>query len=68
MTTSKFTEQGQRHLSLFQLVVGVTIAFAGVAAILKLSNLWTVTDVRYAEYSVVLFWGLLLVIGALRHR
>lgn len=44
------------------------MAFAGSAAILRLSNIWTVTDVRYAEYSVILVWGLMLVVGAIRHR
>ncbi len=35
---------------------------------LRLSNFWTVMDVKYAEYGVVLFWGLLLVVGAMRRR
>jgi hypothetical protein len=65
---SKPSEQNSSSLSLLQLVVGGTFAFAGVAAILRLSNLWTITDLKYAEYAVVLFWGVLLVIGSLRHR
>jgi hypothetical protein len=65
---SKPSEQNSSSLSLLQLVVGGTLAFAGVAAILRLSNLWTITYLKYAEYAVVLFWGVLLVVGALRHR
>jgi len=65
---SKPSGQSSSSLSLLQLVVGGTLAFAGVAAILRLSNLWTITDLKYAEYAVVLFWGVLLVIGSLRHR
>ena len=68
MKESKPSEQSSSSLSLLQLVVGGTLAFAGVAAILRLSNLWTITDLKYAEYAVVLFWGVLLVVGALRHR
>jgi hypothetical protein len=66
--TSKLSEHHQSSFSFFQLVVGATLAFAGIVAMLRLSNVWTLTDVRYAEYSVVLFWGILLVGGALRHR
>jgi hypothetical protein len=65
---SKPSKQNSSSLSLLQLVVGGTLAFAGVAAILRLSNLWAITDLKYAEYAVVLFWGVLLVVGALRHR
>lgn len=68
MTTTKPFEHYHSSISLLQLLVGATLAFVGMVAILRLSNLWTVTDVRYAEYSAVLFWGLILVAGALRHR
>ncbi len=68
MITNKTLEHGKRSIELFQLVVGATVAFAGVAAILRLSNLWTSTDVRYGEYIVILLWGVLLMVGALRHR
>lgn len=67
-TTVKQTGRALGSVSLFQLMVGATIAFAGLAATLRLSNLWTITDLRYAEYAVLMFWGVLLVIGALRHR
>jgi hypothetical protein len=68
MITNKTLEHGKRSVELFQLAVGATVAFAGAAAILRLSNLWTTTDVRYGEYFVILFWGVLLMAGALRHR
>jgi hypothetical protein len=67
MTSSKPSEQTRSSISVLQLVVGGTLAFAGLAAILRLSNLWTVTDIKYAEYATILFWGVLLMVGALRH-
>ena len=68
MRENKSSEQSWSSTSLLQLVIGGTLAFGGLAAILRLSDLWTITDLKYAEYAVVLFWGILLVIGALRHR
>ena len=66
MTVSKTMIHRRGPIHLFQLAVGATVALAGIGAILRLSNVWTVTDARYAEYLVVLSWGLLLVFGALR--
>ncbi len=68
MITNKTLQHSKRSVELFQLAVGATVAFAGTAAILRLSNLWTNTDIRYGEYLVILLWGVLLMIGALRHR
>ncbi len=67
MTTSGSIEHGRREISL-QLVIGALLMFAGAASILRLSNLWSLTDLRYAEYSVVLLLGALCVAGALRTR
>ncbi len=52
---------------LFQLMVGLTMAVIGIVALLYTSSIWTVIEVRYAEESIVIMWGLLLVFGALRH-
>ena len=66
MTVSKTMIHGKGPIHLFQLAVGTTVAIAAIGAMLRLSNIWTVTDARYAEYIVILSWGLLLVFGALR--
>ncbi|HEX4920021.1 MAG TPA: hypothetical protein VFV92_04700 [Candidatus Bathyarchaeia archaeon] len=66
MTIDKPLAHRWGHVSLFQLLVGITLIVAGAAAMLRLSEIWSVTEVRYAEYSLILLWGAMLIIGALR--
>ena len=68
MTINKQLGHRWGDVSLLQLLVGITLTVAGVAAILRLSTIWSLTEVRYAEYSLMLLWGTMLIIGALRHR
>lgn len=58
---------GRFHLEIsLQLIIGALLVFAGGASALHLSNVWTATDVKYAEYVVLVVLGGLLMAGALR--
>ncbi len=56
----------KRKISVFWLVVGGLLVFLGVESILYNANIWTKTDVEYADDLVLVGLGALIIAEAVR--